>query len=416
MASQNSVAAISNRLEANRQSATLSLAYAAMPDDGVVETSKFVRDNPFVKYLDLRGNNIQAKGAIALANGVKLNRSLRALNLKWNAIGKDPSGVSALCDALKSNLTILQVDFRNNCINHVGAKHIGQLLKDNSTITHFDLSWNDLGLEGGAAILDGLKKNHTLIELQLSGSKVGEDTLTEVAYLLRRNREKAREKAEALAEPEKKPVSPQASTLGLGSTVGSFGFGATASSFRSTRTVKDDSTLMIRILQRERDQLLPEDKLEYTQVVDYIEKLLNQSAQHKQGRADGEERERQSTAGFGDREQRYSDDVRKSEDHLKQCISDRLLLQKDIAGQTFDLKVLNDENAAAIRDSMIFQEKAMAQEQQLRKELRDIMQEKRDLQDKLALGNKDLDLLSQENERLQEFVEQFKTNHTNILS
>merc|ERR1719473_151463 len=184
-----------SHLEAHKESSTLSVAYASIGDEGVAEVAKFVRDNSFVKYLDLRGNNIQAKGAIALANGIKLNRSLRSLNLKWNAIGKDPTGVSALCDALKSNLTIGHVDLRNNRINNIGAKHIAEMLKANTTITHLDLSWNDLGVDGGIALLDGLKRNQTLIDCQLSGSKVGEETLHEVAFILRRNRAAAAYKA-----------------------------------------------------------------------------------------------------------------------------------------------------------------------------------------------------------------------------
>merc|ERR1712054_208747 len=69
------------------------------------------------------------------------------------------------------------------------------MLKANTTITHIDLSWNDLGVDGGIALLDGLKKNQTLIDCQLSGSKVGEETLHEVAFLLRRNRAAAAYKA-----------------------------------------------------------------------------------------------------------------------------------------------------------------------------------------------------------------------------
>merc|ERR1712064_121857 len=76
----------------------------------------------------------------------------------------------------------------NNRINNAGAKAIAEMLRANTTITHLDLSWNDLGVDGGIALLDGLKHNSTLIDCQLSGSKVGEETLHEVAFLLRRNR------------------------------------------------------------------------------------------------------------------------------------------------------------------------------------------------------------------------------------
>jgi len=42
-----------NHLENNKDSQTLSLAYASVGDDGVGEVARFVRDNVFVKYLDL---------------------------------------------------------------------------------------------------------------------------------------------------------------------------------------------------------------------------------------------------------------------------------------------------------------------------------------------------------------------------
>jgi len=154
-----SLTSLLSHLETNRDSPTISLAYASVGDDGMAEVSRFVRDNSFVKYLDLRGNNIAAKGAVTLSNGLKLNRSLRSLNLKWNQIGRDNTGVQALCEMLRTNVTISHVDFRNNRINNVGATYIGEMLRENTTITHLDVSWNDLGVDGGLALLEGLKHN-----------------------------------------------------------------------------------------------------------------------------------------------------------------------------------------------------------------------------------------------------------------
>merc|ERR1719161_1840692 len=94
----------------------------------------------------------------------------------------------------------------------------------NTTITHLDLSWNDLGVDGGLALLDGLKHNNTLVDCQLSGSKVGEETLHEVAFLLRRNRAAAAYKsspndlgAQAAA------ADPQTSALAAGGPAGGVG-------------------------------------------------------------------------------------------------------------------------------------------------------------------------------------------------
>jgi len=50
-------------------------------------------------------------------------------------------------------------------------------------------------------------------------------------------------------------------------------------------------------------------------------------------------------------------------------------LQKDMANKTAELTRLNEENAQGIRESVALQEQATAEEQQLRKELRDIIQD-----------------------------------------
>jgi len=447
--------ALISHLESHREASTLSLAYASVSDEGIAEVARFVRDNVFVKYLDLRGNNIQAKGAIALANGIKLNRSLRSLNLKWNSVGRDAAGVQALSDALKSNLTVGHLDLRNNRINNVGAKYVGEMLVANTTITHVDLSWNELGVDGGIALLDGLKHNSTVIDCQLSGSKVGEETLHEVAFLLRRNRAAAAYKSNpndpgalaAAAAPETSSIGnggpgavvqsrgavgvagteartmspradygsrglPGASAAGLGGS----GPGAQGAVARPNRSPKEDSSIMLRLMMKEREMVLPEDKLFYQQVSEHIDKLLLETSKHKQGRVDGEDRERLSTTGFCEREQRYTKEIRNTEESLQRTIADKENLQREIAVNTADLKRLNEENAQAIRESVAVQEQATSEEMQLRKELRDIMLDKRSLQDKLALGQKDLELLDQENVRLRAHVKAFQRDVNEILT
>lgn len=450
--------ALIGHLESNREASTLSLAYASVSDEGIAEVARFIRDNVFVKYLDLRGNNVQAKGAIALANGIKLNRSLRSLNLKWNSVGRDASGVQAISDALKSNLTVGHLDLRNNRINNVGAKYVGEMLVANTTITHLDLSWNELGVDGGIALLDGLKHNSTVIDCQLSGSKVGEETLHEVAFLLRRNRAAAAYKANpndpgalaAAAAPETSAIGnggpgavvqsrgavgqagveargmsprgnwdsralPNDATAGANTLTGS-GAGAQGVVARPNRSPKEDSSIMLRLMMKEREMVLPEDKLFYQQVSEHIDKLLLESSKHKQGRVDGEDRERLSTTGFCEREQRYTKEIRNTEEALQRTIADKENLQREIAVNTADLKRLNEENAQAIRESVAVQEQATSEEQQLRKELRDIMLDKRSLQDKLALGQKDLELLEQENVRLRAHVKAFQRDVNEILT
>lgn len=419
----NSVPALLNHLDANRESPTLSLAYASISDDGVTEVAKFIRDNPFVKYLDLRGNNIQARGAAALANGIRINRSLRSLNLKWNSIGKDPAGLQALCDVLKSNLTIGHLDLRNNRINNVGAKMIAELLKANTTITHLDISWNDLGVDGGLALLEGLKSNTSLIDCQLSGSKVGEDTLHEVAFLLRRNRAAAAYKANPQdAGVKAAAADPQLSALANGGPTSAVARTAAEGDLRKKLgnrahwTAKDSSTLLTGLLALEREQVLPEERLFYQQISEHIDKLLLETSRNKTGRVDAEEREKLATTGFLEREQRYVKEIRTIEDILQRAIADRETLSKDFADNTSILKRLNEESTQAVRGAVAAQEQAVAEEQRLRAELRELHQDHQDLQDKVNLCTKDLELLQQENERLRQHVKAFQRDVNEILA
>merc|ERR1712007_362439 len=104
---------------------------------------------------------------------------------------------------------------------------------------------------------------------------------------------------------------------------------------------KDDSSLMLRLMMKEREAVLPEEKLFLQQVAEHIDKLLLDSSQHKQGRIDGEEREKLSTHGFVDRESRYTREIRAHEEGLQVTIADKENLQHDIANQTMELKRLN---------------------------------------------------------------------------
>merc|ERR1711881_235854 len=115
-----------------------------------------------------------------------------------------------------------------------------------------------------------------------------------------------------------------------------------------------------------------------------------------------------STCGFVDREMRYSKEIRNLEESLQRTIADKENLQREISLLTAELRRLNEENATAIRESVALQEQATVEEEQLRKELRDVIAEKRSLQDKLGLGKKDLELLEQENTRLRAHVKAFQ--------
>jgi len=159
-----------------------------MGDEGCHVVNELLRDNTRVKSLDLRGCNIRADGAMALAALLTHNRTLTFLGLEWNGVGMLENGVQALCKALATNPAITEVDLRNNSIGPSGGAAIGAMLSSNAAIRRLDLRWNNLGVNGGRALATALEKNRHVLELEVSGNKLTEDSLRQIDTILRRNR------------------------------------------------------------------------------------------------------------------------------------------------------------------------------------------------------------------------------------
>jgi len=265
-----------------------------------------------------------------------------------------------------------------------------------------------------------------LIDCQLSGAKVGEHTLHEVAFLLRRNRATLAYKAnpdnpaEAAAQLSYK--GPVSATLGAATTAGSRpppdglrGYAAERNAAGTMPSKKDESNLMLRLMMKEREQVLPDDKHFYQELSEYIDQLQVEVTKNKQGRIDAEERERVATGGFVDREMRYSKEIRALEENLQRLKGDTERTQKEISLLTGDLRRHHDENAIALREHIVCQEEAQAQDESLRAELKGILVAKRKLQDDLAEERRAVVVREQENHRLSSHVKAFQREVNEIL-
>ncbi len=77
-----------------------------------------------LKHLDLSNNSIDESGGLRIAQGVKKNKSLVLLNLKYNNL-KNETG-KALVDALNYNSKIRKIFLQYNAISF---RHIGDIDK-----------------------------------------------------------------------------------------------------------------------------------------------------------------------------------------------------------------------------------------------------------------------------------------------
>ncbi|CAF2111165.1 unnamed protein product [Rotaria magnacalcarata] len=146
--------------------------------------------NATCKILELKGNGIQGSGTEALSKVLRKNQTIRTLRLEWNQIGSMNSpAFSIFCDALADNKALIDLDLRNNDINHVGASELASALKRNTTLRAIDLRWNNVGLIGGRALLAVCESNATLNELQIIGNNVPDDIMQSIANALSKNTE-----------------------------------------------------------------------------------------------------------------------------------------------------------------------------------------------------------------------------------
>ncbi|KAJ3068460.1 Leucine-rich repeat-containing protein 45, partial [Rhizoclosmatium hyalinum] len=166
---------------------SICLADTFLGDDGAILLAGCLKKNGTIAHLDLRGNNIRSDGAIALAQMLKMNNSLRSLMLEWNCLGIWETGIKALADAIASNDGLEVLDLRNCKLSPQGVNMLSLGLKQNKALRELDLRWNSGGLVGGRGLLQCMKHNHVITKLNLVGNEIPEDLLRAIESCVERN-------------------------------------------------------------------------------------------------------------------------------------------------------------------------------------------------------------------------------------
>ncbi|KAM9043810.1 leucine-rich repeat-containing protein 45 isoform 3-T3 [Megaptera novaeangliae] len=168
----------------------LILSDCMLSEEGAVLLLQGLCVNTIVRFLDLKGNNLRAAGAEALAKLLRQNKSIQSLTLEWNSLGTWEEAFAAFCGALAANGTLRQLDLRNNQISHKGAEELALALKSNTSLQQLDLRWNHIGLLGGRALVNCLPSNRTLWKLELAGNSIPGDILRAVEQAMDHNQDR----------------------------------------------------------------------------------------------------------------------------------------------------------------------------------------------------------------------------------
>lgn len=129
---------------------------------------------------------IDANEAKALAEALKINKTLTELPLVSDPIGDE--GATALAEALKINKTLTKLSLYDTQIGDVGAQALAESIKNNKTLTVLAVAYNNIGAVGSQALAEALKINKTLIELDLYNNPIDAAAKKEIERQLNINK------------------------------------------------------------------------------------------------------------------------------------------------------------------------------------------------------------------------------------
>ncbi|KAK3836741.1 MAG: hypothetical protein J3R72DRAFT_477125 [Linnemannia gamsii] len=172
-------------LKINSTLTALDLSYNSIGDNGTVALSEALKTNSTLTILKLLVNSISNDGAVELSEVLKTNSTLSTLDISYNSIGDN--GTVALSEALKANSTLTSLGLRSNTIRENGAVALSEAIKTNSTLTTLHLSLNPIGDNGTVVLSEALKTNSTLTTLDISYNSIGDNGTVALSEALKVN-------------------------------------------------------------------------------------------------------------------------------------------------------------------------------------------------------------------------------------
>ncbi|KJE95579.1 hypothetical protein CAOG_06019 [Capsaspora owczarzaki ATCC 30864] len=177
--------AIAEALKVNRTLTDLNLNVNLIGDAGAQAIAEALKVNTTLTVLFLGGTQIGDIGALAIAEALKVNTTLTALSLGNNQIGD--AGAQAFAEALKANTMLTELTLDWNQIGDAGAQAFAEALKANTTLTQLQLDFNQIGEVGMQAIAEALQVNKTLTLLYLKENRFGDVGAQAIAEALKVN-------------------------------------------------------------------------------------------------------------------------------------------------------------------------------------------------------------------------------------
>ena len=157
---------------------------------GIQKVAEALKQNRSLRALSLSSDNLGLRGIVCLAPALQENQTLWQLDLSDNQLGMF-EGVFLL-KALENHPTLTHLNLCSNQIGNAGTtldqRAFAKVLQRNQGLRRLDLRGNRIGHREAQMLLDALRQNITLQELDLRENLVDEETLMAIQKCLTRNK------------------------------------------------------------------------------------------------------------------------------------------------------------------------------------------------------------------------------------
>ena len=150
------------------------------------------------KYIgiDLKECGINHHQLVLIAKALENNKTITTLNLAENNISE------------LDFETLRRFDYWHNkdgvvAVTHNGIKKLANALKENKTLIALDLSENGIGDQAAREIFIALQDNRSILSINLSGNNIAEELLNDIERLLIENRQALKDRCQAFVKPPK---------------------------------------------------------------------------------------------------------------------------------------------------------------------------------------------------------------------
>ena len=140
--------------------------YKIQDQDFFTHFGKMFMSNKGLQKLSLKLHKLRFEGVNILTHHLKLNYTMRVLDLSCNQICFQ--GVKFISDYIAESKTSLQsIILSNNKLGNQGAKIFAQGIAYNRSIVHVDLTSNMISDEGICRLAEGFAENESVVSLKL---------------------------------------------------------------------------------------------------------------------------------------------------------------------------------------------------------------------------------------------------------